>query len=96
MLADMECHLIMAGMESPATVAHMAWARALLEASGVSPHTEMIPGHADQVIADYVHERNMDLVVMGAYGHSRVRQLMVGSTTTTMIRSCLVPILLVR
>jgi nucleotide-binding universal stress UspA family protein len=33
---------------------------------------------------------------MGAYGHSRIRNLFVGSTTTEMIRSCKVPILLFR
>ena len=48
------------------------------------------------VIADYVRTHQIDLVAMGAYGHSRIRQLIVGSTTTTIIRSCLVPILLVR
>jgi nucleotide-binding universal stress UspA family protein len=33
---------------------------------------------------------------MGAYGHSRIRNLMIGSTTTQMIRSCLVSVLLFR
>jgi len=33
---------------------------------------------------------------MGAYGHSRVRSLIIGSTTTEMIRSCRVPILIMR
>jgi len=34
--------------------------------------------------------------VMGAYGHSRVRQFILGSTTTTLIRTCTVPVLLFR
>jgi len=34
--------------------------------------------------------------VMGAYGHSRVRQLMIGSTTTQMIQSCKAPVLVMR
>jgi nucleotide-binding universal stress UspA family protein len=33
---------------------------------------------------------------MGAYGHSRIRALSIGSTTTQMIRSCKVPIVLIR
>ncbi|MEO6054349.1 MAG: universal stress protein, partial [Chthoniobacterales bacterium] len=36
------------------------------------------------------------LLVMGAYGHSRIRQLMVGSTTTAMVRTCQVPVLMFR
>jgi len=37
-----------------------------------------------------------DLVVMGAYGHSRIRSLIIGSTTTATVRSCKVPLLLMR
>jgi len=33
---------------------------------------------------------------MGAYGHSPIRNLIVGSTTTAMIRTVRVPVLLVR
>jgi nucleotide-binding universal stress UspA family protein len=33
---------------------------------------------------------------MGAYGHSRIRTLIIGSTTTEVIRSCLIPVLLFR
>jgi len=33
---------------------------------------------------------------MGAYGHSRIRNLVIGSTTTEMLRSCTVPVMLFR
>jgi len=33
---------------------------------------------------------------MGAYGHSRIRHLMVGSTTTTLLRLSTVPVLILR
>jgi nucleotide-binding universal stress UspA family protein len=36
------------------------------------------------------------MLVMGAYGHSRVRSLIIGSTTTEMVRSARVPLLLFR
>lgn len=36
------------------------------------------------------------LLVMGAYGHSRIRQLIVGSTTTTLLRLSEVPVLILR
>lgn len=36
------------------------------------------------------------MLMMGAYGHSPIRTLIVGSTTTTMIRTVHVPVLLVR
>jgi len=33
-----------------------------------------------------------DLLVMGAYGHSRVRELMLGGTTRTMLRTMTLPV----
>jgi nucleotide-binding universal stress UspA family protein len=36
------------------------------------------------------------MLVMGAYGHSRIRSLIIGSTTATMIRACKVPVILMR
>ena len=38
----------------------------------------------------------MALLVMGAYGHSRLRHLVVGSTTTTLLRWSEVPVLILR
>ena len=43
-----------------------------------------------------VERTGIDLLVMGAYGHSRVRSLIIGSTTTEMIRACKIPVLLFR
>ena len=53
-------------------------------------------GEPEKVISDHVEKYGVDLLVMGAYGHSRIRNLIIGSTTTQMIRSCLVPVLLFR
>jgi len=40
--------------------------------------------------------RGIGLLVMGAYGHSRIRNLVIGSTTTEMLRICPVPVMLFR
>ena len=57
---------------------------------------EIRQGPPDAVIAKSVEADGVDLLVMGAYGHSRIRSLIIGSTTTSMIRQCLVPVLLFR
>ncbi len=36
------------------------------------------------------------MLVMGAYGHSRLRHLIVGSITTTLLRIATVPVLVLR
>jgi nucleotide-binding universal stress UspA family protein len=48
------------------------------------------------VIAEQVAARSIDLLVMGAYGHSRIRNLIVGSTTTQVVRNCQIAVLLLR
>lgn len=47
-----------------------------------------------QALPEYVQQAAVPLVVMGAYGHSRIREFIIGSTTSKMIRNCLVPLLL--
>jgi nucleotide-binding universal stress UspA family protein len=46
------------------------------------------------LIASAVETDDIDLLVMGAYGHSRIRRLIIGSTTAEMIRLCRIPVLL--
>ena len=52
--------------------------------------------HADQVIASYVVENEIDLLITGAYSHSRMHSLLLGSTTASLIKACKVPLLLFR
>lgn len=53
-------------------------------------------GKAEEAIAAVVERAPRSLLVMGAYGHSPLRTLIVGSTTTALIRTVHVPVLLVR
>lgn len=54
------------------------------------------PGKAEKVIPRVVAATQNPLLLMGAYGHSPIRNLIVGSTTTEMIRTVHAPVLLVR
>jgi len=54
------------------------------------------PGPAERVITETIAREGAGLLIMGAYGHSRIRNLIIGSTTTSLIRSCLIPLLLFR
>ncbi|MEG6509954.1 universal stress protein [Methyloligella sp. 2.7D] len=60
------------------------------------PTLALRDGSAEAVIGAYMEELPNGLLVMGAYGHSPLRSLVVGSTTTAMIRTVHVPVLLVR
>lgn len=56
----------------------------------------MVADELEAVLPRYLNELSIDLLVMGAYGHSRIRHLIVGSTTTTLLRTSPVPVLILR
>lgn len=57
---------------------------------------QMLSGEVESSIAGHVKKTSADLLVMGAYGHSRIRQLLIGSTTSDLIRECQIPVLCFR
>ncbi|GAB2506270.1 universal stress protein [Arenimonas alkanexedens] len=97
LLKGLACDLLMVGEESQAGLReHLAWAKDQLQTAGFTPNAGIVPGHPEAVIAREVGGRGIDLLVMGAYGHSRIRTLILGSTTTQVLRSCPIPVLLLR
>lgn len=67
-----------------------------LRRHGFAPTCQMLHGMVSAAISAYADESKIDLLVMGAYGHSRIRRLFLGSTTTEMLRDCRLPTLLFR
>lgn len=96
LLQGTECHLLKVGAANEENQRQMAGAEQLLQQAGYTVHSLLRQGDADEVIADYVKAEAMDLLVMGAYGHSHIRTLIIGSTTSNMLRSCLIPVLMFR
>ncbi|MCA8928696.1 MAG: universal stress protein [Alphaproteobacteria bacterium] len=96
LFAGLDCRLLMAGADTPAARKQLEDAAALLRAAGYAVQADIEPGGAAAAIARRVEADGIDLLVMGAYGHSRIRSMIIGSTTTEMIRSCLVPVMLFR
>ncbi len=90
------CHVVMVGADNATNRGHLEWARHTLEASEFEVATALIEGEVERVLCDYRTEHGIDMIVMGAYGHSVIRRFLVGSTTTSMIRNATVPVLLLR
>src|SRR3546814_15998241 len=53
-------------------------------------------GKAEQVIPSVVASTDHALLLMGAYGHSPIRRMIVGRTTTEMVRPVKATVLMVR
>lgn len=94
--AGLRCRLVTVGANSDETRKRLADAEAILRGAGYDVEGFISQGQPDVVLTQFVENGNIDLLVMGAYGHSRIRNLIIGSTTSEMIRSCKVPILLFR
>jgi nucleotide-binding universal stress UspA family protein len=47
-----------------------------------------------EVLLSRVADLGADLIVMGAYGHSRAREVLLGGATRSVLRSMTVPILM--
>jgi nucleotide-binding universal stress UspA family protein len=96
LFAGLRCRLLTVGADSGDSRKRLADAEAMLVAGGYEVTTGILPGQPETAIAQTVESEGIDLLVMGAYGHSRIRQLIIGSTTTEMIRSCKIPVVLFR
>ncbi|MEE2859368.1 MAG: universal stress protein [Paracoccus sp. (in: a-proteobacteria)] len=75
---------------------HLDEAILRLRASGLDAQPVVLDGQPEAALINRIEERDHDLLVMGAYGHSRIRQLIIGSTTTQMLIESRRPVLLFR
>jgi len=92
----MPIHLVMVAADTADNQAQLENARGVLTAAGFNVEIAIRAGEVEPTLHAYQAEHGIDLLVMGAYGHSRIRQFFVGSTTTSMIRTTRTPLLLLR
>lgn len=77
---------------SPGDVAHyLAYHNVRATAACVA---EAASGDVGQAILEQAAQNDADMVIMGAYAHSRLRQLILGGVTRTVLASASLPLLL--
>lgn len=89
-------HVVIVGAETGDNRSQLDWALKTLRDAGHEAEGAIRAGDVEATLRGYQEEQGIDLLVMGAYGHSRIRHLLVGSTTTTMLRKANGPVLLLR
>ncbi len=67
-----------------------------LQQTGFAATTSLASGEPERAIAQYIEQHQINLLLMGAYGHSRIRRLIIGSTTIQLLRSSPIAVLLFR
>ncbi|MFG6106354.1 universal stress protein [Leptolyngbyaceae cyanobacterium CCMR0082] len=95
---DIEIHLLtVAKADSDAAKSQgLADAQQTLQQAGLTATTQLLSGDPEKVIGNYIEQNKISLLLMGAYGHNRIRHLVIGSTTVQLLRSVQVPVLLFR
>jgi nucleotide-binding universal stress UspA family protein len=73
-------------------------AAAMLDRHGVAVQVEQVPGPdsgtgVGEALLARAAEHGADLLVMGAYGHSRLREFVLGGTTRRVLREATLPVL---
>ncbi len=93
---DLDVCVLCVGQDRARAQATAEEAVARLRAADIAATPRTASGEPEEVLGRLVYQEGFDLLVMGAYGHSRIRHLVIGSTTTEMIQTVKIPVLLYR
>ncbi len=88
----LSCDLVMVGGEYEQLIS----AQSLLHNAGIMTTTYQLKGDVEAALKEHIQHHQIDLVIMGAYGHSRLRQFLLGSHTSRMLSQSPVSLLLLR
>lgn len=92
---DMQIHLVHVS-DKPDAQALLDQAAELLKQAGLSYQAALLNGDAQTELLKYQDENNLDMTVMGAFSHGKLRNLFFGSFTLKMLEQNHKPVLLLR
>ena len=83
-------------LKLPYNLTESPWdaARKFLEKNGIACKTEWKAGEPASTIVAAARRAKADMIVMGAYVHSRLREMVLGGTTQSLLRNTPVPLFL--
>ena len=91
------CHLVCVGKDESAMKQLLETAASkLTKAGGIEVITQLLPGKPDQALCEYQDKHTIDMTVMGAFSHTRIHDLLLGSFTAKMLLNTHKPLLLLR
>ncbi|MGR9014421.1 MAG: universal stress protein [Gammaproteobacteria bacterium] len=90
------CHLVCVSKDDNSGAALEKAADKLIQVKDIELVVKKLPGIADRVLCDYQASHDIDLTVMGAFSHTRMHDLLLGSFTAKMLMHTKKPLLLLR
>lgn len=93
LLNGLICHIVMVKGDAQA----LQEAQNVLQAVGITTESHLLEGSSvAEALCRHAHENAINLIVMGAYGHSLLRRFFIGSNTSAMLEKTLIPLLMLR
>jgi nucleotide-binding universal stress UspA family protein len=96
LLYGLHCHLVSVENNESYQKDKFASAQQKLEDKGFTVTASFIEGNIHESLMEYKETHDIGLIVMGAFGHSKLRQFFLGSNTLKMLESSKVPMIVLR
>jgi nucleotide-binding universal stress UspA family protein len=96
LLKGLRCTVLSVGEDTAENRSRIEAPTRRLREAGFEVSSVLERGEPEDIIGGHVESSGVGLLVMGAYGHSRIRRLVIGSTTTELVRRCKIPVLMFR
>jgi len=93
---NLPCHLVNVSNDKERSSALLQEASNVLSAGGIEHISMTLTGKIDDALIEYRAEQDIDLTLMGAASHHRVRDFLLGSFTAKMLERTKRPLLLLR
>ncbi|SMF58173.1 universal stress protein [Pseudobacteriovorax antillogorgiicola] len=90
---DIPCHIVHVGKQGSDLLDK---ASKVLTDVGIKTTTKCLDGKIEDALSDYQIENDIDVMLMGAFSHTRVRGLLLGSFTAKMLAKTNRPLFLLR
>lgn len=93
---NIPCHLVHVTEHGQSDIQLLEQAINTLRSASVDVKGIGLEGKIEKVLTEYQAEENIDLMVMGAFSHNRVRDFLLGSFTASMLANTQKPLMLLR
>lgn len=97
LFSEVECHLVHVARDPQSSQQLLNEAQQQLSARGLNVVSQLLTGDdVSQQLCDYQHAQQINMTVMGAFSHNRLRDWLLGSFTYKMLTQASTPLLLLR
>ncbi|MAY39790.1 MULTISPECIES: universal stress protein [Spongiibacter] len=96
LLKGLPCHLVTVRNKVDDQMGRFERTKALLESEGFEVTARYLEGDIYDSLLGYKQQHDIDLMLIGAFAHSKIRQFFLGSNTLRMIESATKPMIVLR